>query len=275
MKVKIQFLFTIVFFLLSIFIYAQETDKCKSLESAKVLIIQDELKQMEVLSEFLTSNQGNLEIDIVKQKNLPEDLSAYHSILLYLHFKLQEDTESKVIEYTRNGGRLIVLHHSISSGKAKNKDFFPFLGIQLDGTDNSRDAEPPGGGYAWIEGVTFTLINLDSGHCVINHNVEWGEEVNYTPSDLTSLASAYPTISLHDSEVYLNHKFTDGKDKTILMGMKFYDIRNDQLFMQDRASWHKIAGQGDIFYFMPGHSSREFENKNFSQMILNAINYSN
>jgi len=274
MKVKIQFLFTIAFFLLSMLIYAQNTNKCKSLESAKILIIQDERPQLEVLSKFLTGNQENLEIDIAKQNNMPEDLTAYHAIILYLHFRLHEDTENKVIEYTKNGGRLIVLHHSISSGKAKNKNFFPFLGVQLDGTNNSRDPELPGGGYVWIEGVTFTLINLDPGHCVINHNVDWGEEINYTPSDLAKPTSAYPTLSLHDSEVYLNHKFTDGKDKTILMGLKFYDIRNDQLFMQDRASWYKIAGEGDIFYFMPGHSSLEFENANFSQMILNAINYS-
>ena len=275
MKVKVQFFFAISYLILCIYSYAQDTDKCKSLSSAKVLIIQDELQQMEVLTNFLTTNQKNLEIDIAKQKNLPEDLTVYHAIILYLHFRLHENTENKVIEYTKNGGRLIVLHHSISSGKAKNKNFFPFLGVQLDGTDNSRDPELPGGGYVWIEGVTFTLINLDPGHCVINYNVDWGEKINYTPSDIAPAASAYPTISLHDSEVYLNHKFTDGKDKTILMGMKFYDIRNDQLFMQDRASWYKTAEKGDIFYFMPGHSSREFENKNFSQMILNAINYSN
>jgi hypothetical protein len=273
MNVKTQFLYTIACLLFFMSVYAQENNNCSSLESAKVLIIQDELKQMEVLSEFLTGNQENLDVDIVKQKKLPGDLTNYRAVILYLHFRLQEDTEAKVIEYTRNGGRLIVIHHSISSGKAKNKDFFPFLGVQLDGTDNSRDPEPPGGGYVWIEGVTFTLINLNAGHCVINYNVEWGEEISYTPSDVTSPASTYPTISLHDSEVYLNHKFTDGMDKTILMGLKFYDIRNDQLFMQDRASWHKTAGQGDIFYFMPGHSSREFENKSFAQMILNAINY--
>ena len=57
------------------------------------------------------------------------------------------------------------------------------------------------------------------------------------------------------------------------MGLKFYDNRNDLLFMQDRAAWYKTEGEGDIFYFMPGHSSLDFQNVNYSQMILNAINY--
>jgi hypothetical protein len=240
----------------------------------KILIIQDELAQMEVLSSFLIEKQDNLEIDVVDQDHLPGKLSKYDAIILYIHLKLFESTENEVINYTKNGGRLILLHHSISSGKANNINFFPFLGIQLDGTENSSDPELPGEDYAWIEGVTFTLVNLNPDHYITSHNVEWGEFIPYTPSDIQPPNSEYPSISLPDSEVYINHKFTDGDEKIILMGLKFYDLRNDQLFMQDRASWYKKADNGDIFYFMPGHSSLEFENPDFSNMILNAINYS-
>jgi trehalose utilization protein len=81
-------------------------------------------------------------------------------------------------------------------------------------------------------------------------------------------------VTFPESEVYLNHKFTDGTEKTILLGLKFYDYRNDQLFMQDRAGWYKKSGKGDIFYFMPGHSSRDFQNTVLSQMILNAVYFS-
>jgi hypothetical protein len=54
---KSQFLFAIFCLLLCIPGYTQNSDKCKSLPAAKVLIIQDELQQMEVLSNFLTSKQ--------------------------------------------------------------------------------------------------------------------------------------------------------------------------------------------------------------------------
>ena len=239
----------------------------------RVLIIQDELPQMEVLSDFISENGENIDIQIVDQDHLPGTMAEYNAVIVYIHGQLFENAEKWIIDYTKKGGRFICLHHSISSGKAKNKNYFPFLGIRLDGTDNARDAELPGAGYAWVDPVTLTLVNLNDRHYVTNHKIEWGEEIPYRSSDLSLNRQEFPSISLPGSEVYLNHKFTDGKDKTILMGLKFFDLRNDELFMQDRAGWYKKAGEGEIFYLMPGHSSVDFQNSNYAQMILNAINY--
>jgi hypothetical protein len=241
---------------------------------SKVLIIQDELPQMQVLSDFISRNGVNIAIDIVDQDNLPGSMSVYDAVIVYIHRMMFEHTEEMIIEYTKKGGRFICLHHSISSGKAKNKNYFPFLGIRLDGTDNATDAELPGEGYAWVEPVTLTIVNLNLQHYVTNHKIDWGEEIEYQPSDLHGKKQKFPSISLLESEVYLNHKFTDGKEKTILLGLKYLDTRNNELFMQDRAGWYKKAGAGEIFYFLPGHSSLDFQNSNLSQMILNAINYS-
>jgi type 1 glutamine amidotransferase len=147
------------------------------------------------------------------------------------------------------------------------------LGIQLDGTEKSNDAELPGAGYAWVDPVELTIINLNPHHYVTNNNLNWDNLILYQSSDAPGIEKEYPSIVFHDSEVYLNHKFTDGREKTVLMGLKFFDTRNNQLFMQDRAAWYKKAGKGEIFYFMPGHSSLEFQNSNYSQMILNAIHF--
>ena len=49
-----------------------------------------------------------------------------------LIIQLQEATEKAIIDYTQKGGRLICLHHSISSAKAANKFYFGFLGVRLD-----------------------------------------------------------------------------------------------------------------------------------------------
>jgi hypothetical protein len=246
----------------------------KSEAQSKVLIIQDELPQMEVLSDFIANNGVNIDIQIVDQDNLPGSMSEYDAVIVYIHGTLFEKTENSIIEYTNLGGRFICLHHSISSGKAKNKNYFPFLGIRLDGTDNSTDAELPGEGYAWVQPVTLTIVNLNDRHYVTNHKIDWGEEINYKPSDMSIKMQEFPSISFQESEVYLNHKFTDGKDKTILLGLKYLDTRNTELFMQDRAGWYKKAGNGEIFYLMPGHTSIDFQNFNYAQMILNAINYS-
>jgi hypothetical protein len=246
----------------------------KSEAQSRVLIIQDELPQMEVLSDFITQNGESIDISIVDQDNLPESMSAYDAVIVYIHGGMFENTEKWIIEYTKKGGRFICLHHSISSGKAKNKYYFSFLGIRLDGTDNARDAEPPGAGYAWVEPVTLTIVNLNDQHYVTNHKIDWDEEIPYQSSDLSIEKQKYPSLSLPESEVYLNHKFTDGHEKTILLGLKYLDTRNNELFMQDRAGWYTKAGEGEIFYFMPGHASIDFQNPNYSQMILNAINYS-
>jgi type 1 glutamine amidotransferase len=71
----------------------------------------------------------------------------------------------------------------------------------------------------------------------------------------------------------MNHKFTDGREKTVLMGFKFLDDRNGQMFMQDRAGWLKKYGNGEVIYLMPGHAVTDFENDSFAQMILNAITW--
>ncbi len=241
----------------------------------KILIIQDEVEQMEVLSDFLANNDNRIEVKIVDQKSLPEDFLKYGVVILYVHRELYEPTETKIIDYTKNGGRFICLHHSISSKKAENKFFFEFLGIQLDGTEKSNDAELPGEGYAWVEPVVLTIVNLNPHHFVTSNNISWEDKMLYQSSDFPGITREYPSISFPDSEVYLNHKFTDGREKTVLLGLKFFDERNNQLFMQDRAGWYRKSGKGYIFYFMPGHSSLEFQNKNYSQMILNAINFTN
>ena len=238
--------------------------------SNKVLIIQDEMPQMEVLSRFL-QEKGGLDVRTVDQKNLPPDLADFKAVIIFIHEKLFPETESPVIEYTRNGGRCIVLHHSISSGKAKNEFYFDFLGIRLDSPEKSRFPVEPGEGYGWVDPVTLTLVNLNPKHYITSHNIIWDDQVLYTPSDNPSVEALYPSISLDSSEVYMNHKFTDGREKTVLLGIKFLDERNNRLFLQDRGAWIKDQGRGEIFYFMPGHRPEDYENKNISQMILNAI----
>ena len=240
--------------------------------SNRVLIVHDELPQMEVLEEFLR-DKGGLDVTVVEQSALPEDWSDYRAVIAYIHRVLEVPTERAIIAYTEKGGRFIALHHSISSKKADNEFYFDFLGIRLDDSGTARDPAIPGGGYAWREEVTLTLVNLNPTHYITSHNVIWGEEVPYTPSDQPAAEALYPSISLHESEVYLNHKFTDSREKTVLAGIRFFDDRNGQMFMQDRAAWLKKYGKGEVAYFMPGHAATDFENRNFSQMILNAIQW--
>jgi hypothetical protein len=235
-------------------------------KTPKVLIIQDELPQMQVLAKFLRE-EGKLSVTIVDQQSLPEDLSAYEAVIVFIHKDLHERTEKSIIEYTRNGGRLVCLHHSISSRKALNKFYFDFLGMRLD----KGPAET--GGYKW-KACSWSLVNLNSQHFITNSGVDWDERTAYTPSDYPSSERKYPSITLGaDSEVFVNHKFTDGREKTVLCGLVYHDAESGKTYMQDRGAWIKKQGKGTIVYFMPGHAASDYENKSISRIILNVITW--
>lgn len=240
----------------------------------KVLIVQDEMPQIEVLSAFLR-NTGGLEVDIVDQAHLPTNFAVYQAVIGFIHGRLEVPAEKAIIDYTEKGGRYVCLHHSISSGKARNEFYFDFLGMQLDHPEFSRHPVKPGEGYGWYHdgenGITLLLVNLNPHHYITNHNINWGAPISYTSSDGPAVEGMYPSISLPKTEVYMNHKFTDGREKTVLCGFKYYDPRNGELFMQDRAVWLKSYGEGAIVYILPGETPADYENPNIAQMILNAI----
>ena len=235
-------------------------------KSPKVLIIQDELPQMQVLATFLRQ-EGKLSMTIADQESSPDDLSPYKAVIVFIHKDLYEKTEKSIIEYTRKGGKLICLHHSISSKKAQNKYYFDFLGMRLDKGPMET------GGYNW-KNSGWSLVNLNSQHFITNSDVEWDKKVTYTPSDYPSSEGTYPGISLGaDSEVFVNHKFIDGREKTVLCGIVYRDAETGKTYMQDRGAWIKKQGKGTIVYFMPGHTASDYENRNITQIILNAVRW--
>jgi len=235
-------------------------------EQPGVLIIQDEKPQMDVLAKFLTE-KGGQPVTIVDQQSLPTQLSAYKSVIIFIHGQLHEPTERVIIDYTKAGGRLICLHHSISSRKAENKFYFDFLGMQLN-KDTMED-----GGYAW-KASRWTLVNLNTKHYITNHNIEWNQQVTYSSSDQPAVEKSYPCIELKDdSEVFINHRFTDGREKTVLCGLIYTDKATGKTYMQDRGAWIKSHGKGTIVYLMPGHCESDYQNENIARMVLNAVNW--
>jgi hypothetical protein len=242
----------------------------------RLLLIHDGAKVAQPLVEFLES-RGGFQITQVDQAHLPADWTGFRAVLGYVHNKLLEPTELALIDYTKKGGRFLALHHMISSGKAANKYYFDFLGIQLDSPKTAREAVLPGVGYGWFTGgpgdpgVTVALVNLHPSHYIVSHDVKWNDVIRYQSSDRLAAEKEYPAIILRKAEAYMNHKFTDGREKTVLCGMKYTDPRNEAVFEQDRMVWFKSYGAGRIFYFQPGHFSEEYQNPNIAQMILNAI----
>jgi len=227
--------------------------------NADVLIVADEIPAMKVLSEFVKTN-ANIECKIVTQSEMPTNLDNFSAIIIYIHRNLNESVEKTLIDYTLKGGKLIPLHHSISSGKGKNKYWFKFLGVSLPQGDVDK------GGYKWIEGVEFDVVNLAEKHFITTNKIKYNDKISFRVNDDEKELHGF---HLTDSEVYLNHRLIG--NQTLLLGFKYTDKKSGKTYMQSHCGWLKKAEKGLIIYLMPGHSVKEFQNPIYSQIVLNAI----
>jgi len=229
----------------------------------EVLMVADEFPAMESLAAGLRSEE-HIESKIISQTNLPRDLHVFSAVVVYIHGALSESAEAAFIDYATTGGKLVLLHHSISSAKKKNAHWFRFLGVELPGAELAK------GGYKWIEGVTFELVNLNKNHFIMTNQVAYPEQFAYATSDSTA-NDRLPGFRLQHTEVYLNHVHTE--PRTLLMGLKYEDEKTGRTWMQDRAGWIKTAGKGQVIYLMPGHARQDFEDPAYRRIVLNALIY--
>ena len=196
--------------------------------------------------------------ETVKKEALPAKLSSYPAVLVYVHAVLTDTAEKAFIAYANSGGKLIVLHHSISSQKRKNPDWLAFLGVKLPEGDVSE------GGYKYYDPVNLTVVNLAPKDWITNHDVHWESRSEYHGEDRDS-------FDLSDTEVYVN-QVLEGP-RTILLGFKVREPKSGAMYAQDTAGWYKKAGKGWVMYFMAGHSGKEFEDPAYSQILANAVNF--
>ncbi len=228
--------------------------------TAEVLIIADEFPAMEILAKRLKADDAK-ECKLVAQSDLPQALAPFEAVVVYIHGRLAEPAERACVEYAKAGGRLVLLHHSISSGKRQNREWFPLLGVDL------RQGRLEQGGYKWIEDVTVEWVKLRD-HYITTNRITYTESTAY-PFAMESKLEPRPSFTLNETEVYLNHLFTS--PRTILMGLKFKDASTGKTWMQDTAGWYRPAEKGWIIYFMPGHTGKDFEHPVYGQIAANAI----
>lgn len=231
--------------------------------AAKVLIVADEFPAMRVLADRLKAEE-RIESEIVAQDKMPASLAPYAAVLVYIHKGLNEEPEKAFIQYAEGGGKLILLHHSISSGKRKNKYWFKFFGVDLPTGDVDK------GGYKWTEGITMSIVNLKPDHFITSNKIAWPSQIDWQPAGAAAVTKV-PGETLHETEVYLNHVLTG--ERTILLGLKYTDAKTGKTYQQAHAGWVKPAGKGTLIYLLPGHSEREFKDPVYGRMVLNAVVY--
>lgn len=234
-------------------------------ERTEVLIVADEWEPMQVLSDHLEA-EGNCNVTCIEQSGPDFELAQFEAIFVYVHRALEAHVEEALIDYTLDGGRLIVLHHAIASAKVANPKWLDFLGIYIAPRD---DPEHP---WRVIDG-THTVVNLQPNHYITSHRVTYDRLVSYASSDGPSLPREFPAFDLEETEVFLNQHFTDGREKTVLFGFQIADPETGQVYMQDRSGWYKPASKGWIFYLQPGHAASDFADQNFGQILLNCLRW--
>jgi type 1 glutamine amidotransferase len=212
--------------------------------SPVVLMVADEFPAMETLAKQLKPRAG-VTAEIVAQDKMPADLKSYRAVFVYIHKDITPVAEHAFIEYARSGGRLILLHHSISSGKRKNKDWLPFLGVVL--PERPLDL----GGYKYFDPADFQLVNV-------------------APSDPV-MKGAPNTIDIWESEVYINQELTP--NRMTLLSIRYTEPKSGLTYEQPTGGWYLRTGKGDVFYFMAGHKASDFEQPAYAQIIANAVLY--
>jgi len=109
-------------------------------------------------------------------------------------------------------------------------------------------------------------VNLNPHHYITSFQVDWGQTMAYTPSEGPSVEGTYPSIRLaDDSEVFLNHKSTDGREKIVLCGIVYQDQEANRTYLQDRGAWIREQGRGIIVYFIPGHAASDYQRNGISR----------
>ena len=181
---------------------------------ADVLIVADEFPVMQALASRLKAEE-KISSQVVSQKDMPPGLKQFDAVVVYIHGALAGQAEDAFIEYANGGGKLVLLHHSISSGKRKNAHWFSFLGVAL------PEGPVSSGGYKWTEGISWELVNLNPNHFIMTNRVSYPEQIAYTSTNAVTANGKLPGFGLKNSEVYVNHVHTE--PRTLLMGLKYKD----------------------------------------------------
>jgi trehalose utilization protein len=231
-------------------------------ERPRALIVADEIPAMRVVAELLGREAG-MDAQVATQAETPDELAAYACVLVYIHGKLDHRAEEACIRFAEGGGKLIVLHHSISSAKraGANPHWFRFLGVEAPSLPFEQ------GGYRWIEGVTMDIRALAPKHPILR-GVKWEQ------------ADGRPGFRLEETEVYLNHVLGQGRlpsgdpcgKRTLLLGLT-YTAADGRTYRQETAGWTMPTGKGHVVYLMPGHTDREFRHPAYARILANAARW--
>ena len=231
-------------------------------EEKKLLIIADTWPQMDVLAEGLMKH-GDYIINKANEDEIESDLSAFDFVFMYIHKTISPRTERALIDYTMNGGSLIVLHHGISSSNMKNPQWLDFLGIELFPRDHQE--------YPWgvLANLTYSMVNLYPGHFITSNGIKYEKTTTFNSEYDSIYVGEFRAFQLINTELFLNQRFKKDDQRTILFGFRTEDGSRSQ----PTSGWYSQKGKGRVFYYQPGHAVSDYMNPNFLKILLNTLEW--
>ncbi len=208
------------------------------------------------------------------------------AIITYNKNLMRANTVKALKQYTKAGGILLALHHNVSSMMLRRPEWLEFTGIKI---EKGEDADNR---WSVIEGGDLYLTNLQKEHPITTKNVEYGNSMpdfDFDPDPsqpvLThelseeekqnlkaSEGESRPAILFESSEYFINHVPVPEDNRTFLFGQYFNDQPSGRQFYSANGGWMMPKGKGWLFYLMPGHSSKDY-NENYCNIIKNCITY--
>jgi len=238
-----------------------------SARSAVLHVVGDEPVPMQALKRVLESDGHR--VTLFEQKDFAvAGAQKPAAILMYVHGVLEEAVGKRLIVFTREGGRLVILHHGIASAKNKSPYWMEFVGMEI------LPKNAPEYPWAVLYGVEFEMVNLAPGHPVTTQRVSYPGTTTYSQSETQrSKEEKLSSFVVPNTEAYLNQRFRPGHQRTLLFGMKCKDPIGGAVYMQDTGGWVMRAGKGWVFYLQPGHFGRDFEVPQLRQVLLNCLSW--
>lgn len=210
-----------------------------------------------------------------------------YAIITYNKNCYSNTTVSALIEFTQKGGRLIALHHNISSMMMRQPKWLAFAKVQIEKGEHAK--------YPWsvMEGGDLFLFNLSPNHPITTNNVtfpdsapiletygmkadasQWVLTHALTTVEMTKVSQerTQPALKFHESEYFINHVLLPAPERVLLFGEYFIFPKKGKAFISANGGWMLPVGRGKLFYFMPGHSSHDY-NEEYCHIIKNALEF--
>jgi len=229
--------------------------------SRNIVIVTDLRSAATALAETLKAAE-NIDSSIVTQEELPSSLSSYRAVIVQVEGPLTANAATAFQNYTRTGGRLVLLHRSLVPNKSSTTEWMSYVGVK------SSSGEVAKSGLRSIPEASVDLVQLSLRSFVTEHKVIYTKAVAYKSTSRVR-EMTLPALSLPSTDVLLNQAYT--RPKRVLMGIRVTDPKSGVTYMEDTGIWMEELENGQIYYFMLGHTEADFKVKEYVQMIANAV----